>query len=322
LTIHRSREFGQRVRSAIHELNPDVVYFSRFAGAQYASAGVEPVQVADQHDLSLALWAIAAAGAEQFWVRMFASFNRLIVPLYERRIYSRFDGVVCVSPSEHEATKRFLPPNIATLILPNGADTDFYNGESTASTDMTVVLTGAMNALRNIDAAVIFATKIFPQLRARFPLLRFLIVGHSPAREVLQLRELEGVEVTGEVPDVRPFLKAATVVVAPYWSGSGVKHKVPIAMSMEKAVVLTSNAAQGLDIQDGVHALIADSPQEFATAVSRLISDEALRSRLGRNARQLVVRCYSWTSLVERLDAWLQELVASRNRQSAAGKGK
>lgn len=312
LAIHHNPEFKRRVASAINELKPNLVYFSRFAGAQYAVWDSGPVQVADQHDLSSAFWSIAATGAEKAWVRLFAFYNRQIVPSYERRIYSRFDGVICVSRSEHMATLGLISPNTKTLILPNGADIEHYTSEVDAPTAMTVVLTGAMNALRNVDAAVVFARQIFPQLKTRFPALRFQIVGHSPAKEVLDLRNIAGVEVTGEVADVRPFLQAAAVVVAPYWSGSGVKHKVPMAMAMAKAIVLTPNAAQGIDIEDGTHALLADSPHEFATAVERLLADSALGRRLGKNARQLVTMNYSWKSLASTLDSWLQELVAAR----------
>ena len=113
------------------------------------------------------------------------------------------------------------------------------------------------------------------------------MVGRDPTDEVRALGRLPGVLVTGAVPDVRPYLARAEVVVAPLSLGSGVKHKVPIAMAMRKAIVSSSNGVQGLDVVHGEHAMIADTPGDFAAHVAALLAT-------ARSAKRSAARRASW----------------------------
>jgi glycosyltransferase involved in cell wall biosynthesis len=101
--------------------------------------------------------------------------------------------------------------------------------------------------------------------------------------------------VHGEVPDVRPWLERCAISVVPLRAGSGTRLKILEALSMERAVVSTRIGAEGIDVVDGEHLLLADRPEEFADRVLALMEDEALRQRLGRNGRRLVEERYDWS---------------------------
>jgi glycosyltransferase involved in cell wall biosynthesis len=302
----------KRLSEILPTLKPDIVYFSRYAGSQYATESSDSLQIVDQHDLSSNLWRISSRNADSFAVRLFSKFNLAITSQYERRIFGRVDGIVCVSNDEHEMTKRLVEAEKQMIVIPNGADVDYFSPANCDTDPATTVLFGAMSAIRNVQAAEYFARRVLPMIQHTHPDARFEIVGHNPASEVLALSRLRGVEVTGEVSDIRPYLARATVVVAPYFSGSGVKHKVPIAMAMAKASVLSTNAAQGLGICHGMHALVADETSEFASAVCRLLSDTEQRTRLGLAARELIVNQYSWDALAGKLERWLIQRHAER----------
>jgi len=158
------------------------------------------------------------------------------------------------------------------------------------------------------DAAQWFVGQIYPRVRAQFPGAEFWIVGANPAPAVRQLATIEGVKVTGTVPDIRPYLGSARVFVAPFRFGGGTKLKVLEAMAMGLPVVATSVGCQGIPVNDGIHLLLRDSPEEFAAGVVALLKDSAQCEMLGANARQLIETKFSWEAIVSDVEKRLSNL--------------
>ena len=159
----------------------------------------------------------------------------------------------------------------------------------------TIVFTGMMDYWANVDAVEWFARETFPLIRARHPKARFVIVGARPDPAVEQLARLRGVKVTGRVPDVRPYLSHADVVVAPLRVARGIQNKVLEALAMAKPVVATSDAMEGLEIPEALRVWVADDVDGLATRVSDLVeSPDAALERIGRIARDWVKACHDW----------------------------
>lgn len=328
INLFDNPKFGAALRRLTAALQPDVLWFSRLAAAGYMGDKGGAIAVLDQHDLSSQLWRLMRRGAPQAWVRLFAAVNGYLVERYERRIYPAFDVAVSVSEAERLLTRQRVVRDAgspALMTAPNGVDLEYFAPAEPAGPTATrdLVLTGTMSQRRNIDAAIYFATEIFPPLRAQFEQLRFVVVGKEPTREVLELARHPGVEVTGAVPDVRPYLARAEVVVAPYRFGSGVKHKMPIAMAMRKAIVGSTNAVQGLDVVHGRHVMIADTPADFIAYVAALLRDAEFRETLGLEAQQLASERYGWNGIVATLVADLEAVRLGRraaaSRQTGLG---
>src|SRR3546814_12693806 len=131
------------------------------------------------------------------------------------------------------------------------------------------VFTGQVDDRPNIDAVRWFASDILPRVRARHPSARVAIVGRAPTAEVRALEKLSGVTVTGEVPDVRPWLAAADAVVAPLLLARGVQNKLLEAMAMARPVVASAAAATGIDAEPCEHPLVADGKMGRAACRGR-----------------------------------------------------
>ncbi|WNL45529.1 glycosyltransferase [Dyella sp. BiH032] len=127
----------------------------------------------------------------------------------------------------------------------------------------------------NEDAVRWFVDEVLPLLLARDPSIVLHVVGDIDLAARRRI-EREGVVVHGRVPDLTPLLDRSLVSVAPLRFGAGVKGKVNQAMSHGLPVVLTRIAAEGMHLQDGVNAMIADHAAEMAAAILRLHHDEAL----------------------------------------------
>jgi glycosyltransferase involved in cell wall biosynthesis len=153
----------------------------------------------------------------------------------------------------------------------------------------------------NGDAVTWFVEKIWPQLRSQMPECRVRIAGSNPGEEVLALATVPGVEVLGFVSDLTPLFDSARVFIAPLRYGAGVKGKVVQSLVHGLPVVTTSIGAEGLNLLDGEHALIADDPQSFASKIVHLLRDDALWTRLQAQGHAFARSNFSVESIREKV---------------------
>ncbi len=192
-------------------------------------------------------------------------------------------------------------PNI--LPVGNGVDAEYFQPASQAPgvQPPRLVFTGTMDYRPNVEGVCWFAEKIMPALRERIPSAIFQIVGRNPAKPVRALADRADVEVTGSVPDVRPYLAGASLAVCPLLTARGLQNKVLEAMAAGLCVIGSAQAMEGLDVELGADALVAQSPQEWVQQIGRAIEDEDFRTRIGQAARRRILADYNWARRLEPL---------------------
>lgn len=199
------------------------------------------------------------------------------------------------------------------VIVPNGVDHDYWRRSSDRLGCDEIVFTGRMDYAPNVDAAIVLVRDILPLVRHDVPDVRMTIVGADPTRTVRDLAHQPGVEVTGRVADVRPYLERAAVFACPLRFGVGIQNKLLEALAMEVPVVSTTVAADGLRV-NGTPAPIdvADGVRDFAAVVVRRLESARADPTPDRAARAFVVRTFSW----ERAGALLRDAVAAANARA------
>lgn len=239
---------------------------------------------------------------------------------FEQKVARRADINLFVSRTEEDLFRRLAGSDGYALgTLENGVDLDRFSparpaDEAIGGEAPLIVFTGQMDYPPNIDAVTYFATEVLPLVRDRQADARFAIVGRAPTADVLELSACPGVEVTGEVPDTRPWLSAAKVVVAPLRIARGIQNKVLEAMASAKAVVASPEAAEGIDACHEREFIIASSAAAQADAVVSLLHDPTKRERMEKAARAAMVARYSWDAKM----AALPEFLCLAQRQEAA----
>ena len=221
----------------------------------------------------------------------------------EKAVADRARAASVVSRAEADVYDSFTHAGAATVAT-NGVDLEYFASgpqEISPRTDEAVVFVGALDYLPNEDAAVWFARAVWPAIRAQFPAAEFRIVGRNPTPAVRALATIPGVNVVGPVPDVRPFVASAAVVVAPLRLARGVQNKVLEALSMAKAVVAAPPALAALGAEPGVHLLEASTPAEWVAAVCGLLADPPRRQQLGAAGRQYVEQHHHWERCLQPL---------------------
>lgn len=208
-------------------------------------------------------------------------------------------GILLASDAE-KALYRAFAPDGPILALNNGVDLDYFRPAAPAFAPRCVFV-GALDYRPNVDAACWFVREVWPLLRERCPQAQLALVGRRPAAAVTELAAVPGVEVIGQVPDVRPHVRAASVVVVPLRLARGVQNKVLEALAMARATVASPAALCGVRAQPGKHLLSAETPAEWVEAVMRLFNDPALRADLGTAARRYVEEQHRWERSLEPL---------------------
>jgi glycosyltransferase involved in cell wall biosynthesis len=183
--------------------------------------------------------------------------------------------------------------------VPNTVDVDRYRpGPDAPPPDPrapSLLFPAMFGHVPNAVAAEFLMGQLLPRLRARWPACRLLLVGAMPTPAMLRAADADpNLVVTGAVPDVRPYLAAASAVAVPLFEGSGTRLKILEAFAAGVPVVSTAQGAEGICAAHEVHLLIAEDADAFAAAVARLVDDLELAGRLSRNALELVTRAYSW----------------------------
>jgi len=184
--------------------------------------------------------------------------------------------------------------------VPTGVDVDWFTpketGQEACPTRVAdLVFVGSMDWLPNIDAVNYMLREIMPLIRRRRPATSMAIVGRNPAPEILALaRRAPGVQVTGTVPDVRPYLWRSLVSVVPLRIGGGTRLKIYESMAARVPVVATSVGAEGLECQHPDQIRLADTPEAFAEACLELLENAGEREQIGAAAQELVASRFSW----------------------------
>jgi sugar transferase (PEP-CTERM/EpsH1 system associated) len=241
----------------------------------------------------------------------------------EERLAHRADTLLLISKNEVDLFRSRLSnsSNVDLQALGNGIDAQFFDPAHVGlqpdveeGEDPQLVFTGQMDYAPNIAAAEWMIENIMPALRRTYARARFHIVGRAPVPTLRDRHGENGVRVWGEVPDVRPFLKSADLVVAPLLIARGVQNKVLEAMAMAKPVVLTTGAATGIDAADDVHfAVSKPEPGAMLKRIEALLSDADKRIAIGKAARQFVVESMSWDRIDVRLARLLDGLETDRD---------
>jgi polysaccharide biosynthesis protein PslH len=298
LPYFRSGELATAVRGALRSRSYDRIFVYCSSMAQYLK-GVEGIPtVIDMVDVDSDKWT-QYAGFSGFPFSTIYRREGRALQRYEREIAGRSSSVVVTTEREAELMRQ-ISDSAAVHVVPNGVDTKYFDPAAVPkeATVPTVIFTGDMSYFPNQEAVIFFAREVLPLIRRSVEGARFLIVGRNPGKKVAALREIEGVEVTGFVPDVRTYLARAHVAVAPFTIAAGIQNKILEAMAYGLPVVATSRTRRGLSPEVADLVAMGESAQELCAETVALLKDHQRAAQRGMEGRQCVKAVYRWeTSL-------------------------
>lgn len=261
--------------------------------------------ILDCHNVEAAVFRELAASTEGAGLE--ARVVRELLPArteaIERNAVGSVDQLWVCSIDDEDRLRDMYRPAASIVVVPNGIRVDHYDPASrvdahVSGTPLTVVFPGFFPYIPNAVAATFLIEQILPRLVAAGGACRLVLVGAMPSPELIAAAARDPhILVTGAVRDVRPYLADATVMAVPLFQGGGTRLKVLEGFAAGLPVISTAKGAEGLDVQDRTHLLIAETADEFVDAILVVARDRELSDRLTANARRIVAERYSWDTI-------------------------
>ncbi len=295
-----SSELASKVRQLLHTQTWDLIFVHCSSVAQYVEDVVHIPKILDFGDMDSQKW-IEYANYKPFPLSLGYRYEGAKMLAAEKRLSKRFDLCTATTRAEWETLNSY-GTQVDTDWFPNGVDAEFFCPSEAGYDPDTISFIGRMDYYPNQECMSRFCSQTWPLLKARQPTMKLLIVGADPSPEMRRLGSLDGVTVTGSVPDVRPFIRGSALMVAPLNIARGTQNKILEAMAMGVPVVTSGIAAGGVDAEPGKHFLVAGSPQEYADSVMSIVENPLERQRLSNDGRQRMLSHHAWPKSMQRLD--------------------
>jgi polysaccharide biosynthesis protein PslH len=312
------RGLREPLREELARFKPDLVHVGpgKLSGLKRELVGRPKIlMVMDTWHLNVDARAEAASGIRRPLLRADAKRIRR----FEASEYRGFARVV-VSNEGDLAELRQRDPTLPFVIIPIGFDAKAYAPDPEAVVDPNrIVFHGAMNYAPNVRAVDFLARQVLPLVRAEQPDAQLVIVGRDPAPRVLELEALDGVRVTGEVDDMRPWLTSSRVWAGPFLDGTGIKTKLLEAMAADLPCVVTPLGHRGLDdVRSGDQLLAGSTEEELAAHLVAVLADGELARRIGRNGGEYVRPRYDWEAVGRMYDRLYEDVLSEHRGVVAA----
>jgi glycosyltransferase involved in cell wall biosynthesis len=273
----------------------------------------------DWHNIDSELMRRYAANSGSPARRLYASLTARRLASVERQVLREGFGHLVCSERERLELQR-LAPAARIAVVENGVDAASFRDTDLASGPRhRILFVGHMAYSANIESAIPFVRDIWPLIRERFPSWILTLAGSSPPPSILALRSERNVEVTGTVPDLKPYYREAVAAIIPLRIGGGTRLKILEAMAAGVPVVSTPIGAEGLKVSPGVDLLLASSAQDWLSHLAALAPQDALWTGLARAGRQFAER-YDWEVLGNSLCSTYSTWFPSGAAASAGGR--
>jgi len=304
-----SKELKTKISEKLARETFDLIFVHCSSVAQYVEDTHGIPKILDFGDMDSQKW-LAYGTMKPFPLSMGYFVEGVKMQLAETELAKKFD--VCTATTKAErATLAGLALGTKTGWFPNGVDAEKFAPTDEPYDRDLLCFVGRMDYYPNQDAMFDFTKNVLPLIQRRRPSTKLVIVGADPSPPVLALGKLPGVEVTGSVPKVQPYVRKAACTVAPLNVARGTQNKILESLAMGVPVVSSTLAAAGVDCEANEHLLVADKPEEYADACIRLLDSEDARRELSEAGRQRMLTNHSWSSSMKRLDAIIEDCVSS-----------
>ena len=313
-----SQRLAERIAYELETTTYDLIVVHCSSVAQYVEDVAGIPKILDFADMDSQKW-ISYGPMKRFPVSLGYYVEGFKMQLAEIELAKKFDVSTCTTAAEI-ATLDGFGTGARTDWFPNGVDFGRFGLSDAPYDPDTICFVGRMDYYPNQECMFDFVANTWPLLRARRPEIKLTIVGAEPSREVRALANHPGVTVTGSVPEVQPYLRRAACTVAPLNIARGTQNKILESLAMGIPVVCSELASGGVDAVAGKHLLAGRTPQEYASAILRLVENPGERRRFSEAGRARMLSHHSWEVSMKRFDRIVADAVEAvrRRHQGAA----
>ncbi len=303
---YRSEVFAHKLKEILQQESFDVVHVESIFLTpyvplirKYSDAKI----ILRAHNVEHMIWKHVALSTGNPFRKWYIKHLALALRAYELEHINDYDGVVSIT-SNDASTFRELGCRRPIVSIPFAIEPQQIATCNTEPASLFHI--GAMDWMPNRESIDWLLKKVWPIIHRDVPQAHLYLAGRKMPHSLMHTK-IEGVEVVGEVKDANRFINDKQINVVPLLSGSGIRVKIIEAMAMGKAVVTTSVGARGIEYTDGVNILIANTPEEFACQIKKLVEDHDYRTQVGMAAAKLIAEQYNLKYVTDRLIQFYKE---------------
>lgn len=310
-----SRQFLSKANSLIKQNHYDIIHFnlSCWVGEYINHIEINdiPKTILYEHDI---IFETTLQNAKKHLLSpkaLIYYIDYLKIKKYQLDVWKKFNKIITANAADKKLIQRFIP-SLNISVIPNGVDTNFLKPiMENKNRENILIFVGNYWHYPNEDAIIFFLKDIYKIIESEIKDVKLLIIGRKATDRMKRLAALDPtVEIKGYVSDIRPYLSKASVFIAPIKMGGGMRGKILEAMAMGIPVVSTSLGMEGIEAVDGIHAYIADNPDQFAYKTIELLQNKILRDKFSSEGRKLVENKYDWSIICANLDKIYEEIMA------------
>lgn len=287
-----SRSMQKVVDRLIKENKFDIITGYMIRIAPYLEKHKDKNIIIDFVDAVSMMYERRIKNVQSIWDKFKIGIEYLKVKNYERKCTKIFKMQTVISQTDKDYIEQFAKTS-NIKVIGNGVDTEYYKPIDFQKGN-NICFVGSMQYIPNSEATIYFATEIFPLIKKEIPDAKFKIIGANPRKDLFEaVKDIDGIEITGKVEDVREYMKDCKVSVCPVKIAGGIQNKILEAMSMGIPVITTPEGAEGIGADK--HILqIANSDEDYANKVIELIKNSEKNYQIGKNSRKFIINNFSW----------------------------
>lgn len=298
-----SKRFKEKIMECIREEKPDVIYCQLPRMADYVIDVKDVPKMIDYMD-AFSKGLERMADTVSFFKRPFVKMEYRRMKKYEAKIFNHFQAHSIISSQDAQFILHDRKGEIK--IIPNGVDLNFYKSKPEEK-KYELLFAGNMSYAPNVESAGFIVEKILPLLLKKYPKIKLVLAGADPSPSVKKLAS-DNVIVTGWVDDIRSYFNQSKIHLAPMLISIGMQNKILQAMAMKIPNITTTLANNAIHAADGKEILIANSAEDFASAIEKILSNESIANTIAENALSFVQRNYEWKSVNQILENELMKI--------------
>lgn len=311
-----SKDFSHRLIQILKSQSFDLIQLESIFVApyipvikQYSTAKI----ILRAHNIEHKIWERLAKQQSSPLAKLAFSILAKKLKRFELSVFNQIDGYMTISEQDYDYFHQQFPNTPGTVITFGIDPIDYEEEDYIPSENPELFHLGSLDWKPNLEGIEWFLNEVWEDMHTKFPQLTFTVAGrHIPSQ--LKALQLPNVTILGEVADAQEFMQSKDIMIVPILSGSGVRVKIIEGMALGKTIITTSIGAEGLEIENGKHLFIADTPEQFIHAIEKCIKTPDICKIIGENARNFVVLYHNNDLIITKMEGFYADILKGEEK--------
>ncbi len=301
MTMYLSGDIKKIIASILRKERFDLIHAETFYVMSNIPSSVKIPQILVEQTIEYKVYQSFVSSFNSFLLKKLLETDVKKIKKWEKFYWRKADKIIAMSEKDAQVVENEMN-NTDVEVVPNGVDTEsFFKIQKTSDREKTILFLGNFKWIQNKEAVFYLRDKVWPLIIEKCPQAKLWIVGKNPSREILEMA-CENIKVES-VEDIKDAFSKADVLLAPMLSGGGTRYKVLEAMASSTPVVSTALGVEGLDVENGKHVYVGETPAELAELTVKILNNKEISEQVVQNAKDLIAKEYNWQKIAAKLDS-------------------